>query len=218
MDKVTAAAEAVKRVKDGDILLIGGFLQSGSPETLIGALLENSTAKDLTIISNDTGTAATNTIKVMRQGRVKKVYAAYIGANPVTGSMFFNEPERVTLVPMGSLAEKIRAGGAGIKAFYTPTGVGTVAGEGKEKRLFDGDEYLLEMCITGDIALVKATIADKAGNLFMSGSTKNFNAIMPQAARYVIAEAGKIVESGEIDPELVTVPGIFVDAVVQSEA
>lgn len=217
MNKVTTAAEAIKRVNDGDTVLIGGFLQSGSPETLVGALLQSSFAKELTIISNDTGTAATNTIKVMRQGRVKKVYAAYIGANPVTAEMFLKDPKSVTLVPMGSLAEKIRAGGAGIKAFYTPTGVGTVAGEGKEKRLFGGEEYLLEMSITGDIALVKATIADKAGNLFMRGSTKNFNAIMPQAARYVIAEAEKIVEPGGIDPELVTVPGIFVDAVVQSE-
>lgn len=217
MNKVTTAAEAIAKIHDGDTLLIGGFLHCGSPETLIGALLENSTAKELTIVSNDTGTAETNTIKVMRQGRVVKVYAAYIGANAITGSMLLSDPKSVTLVPMGTLAERIRAGGAGIKGFYTQVGVGTVAEEGKEKRVIDGAEYLLEMGITGNVALVKASVADKAGNLFMRGSTKNFNAIMARAADHVIAEAESIVETGEIDPELVTVPGIFVDAVVQTE-
>lgn len=217
MDKLTTAAEAVKKVKDGDTLLVGGFLMAGSPETLIKALLETSTAKDLTVVSNDTGTSESNMIKVMKQGRVKKVHGSYIGSNPMTGQMLIDDPNSVTLYPQGTLAEKIRCGGAGIAGFYTPVGVGTMIEDGKEKRTFDGQEYLLETALRGNVAFVKATVADKFGNCFMRGSTKNFGAIVAQAADYVIAEAKKIVEVGELDPELVTVPGIFIDALVQSE-
>ena len=217
MDKLTTAAEAVRKVKDGDALLVGGFLVAGSPETLIKALLEKSEAKDLTVISNDTGMADMNMNKVMQQGRVTKVHASYIGGNPLTGQMLIDDPKSVTLYPQGTLAEKIRCGGAGIAGFYTPVGVGTVIAEGKEVREFDGREYLLETAMRGNVAFVRATVADKAGNLFMRGSTKNFNAIMARAADYVIAEAKEIVEIGELDAELVTVPGIFVDALVQSE-
>lgn len=217
MNKLTTAEEAVKKVRDGDTLLVGGFLMAGSPETLIKALLEHSTAKNLTIVSNDTGTADSNMIKVMKQGRVSKVHASYIGANPMTGQMLIDNKDSVTLYPQGTLAEKIRCGGAGIAAFYTPVGVGTVIEEGKEKRVFDGREYLLETALRGNVAFVKASVADKFGNCYMRGSTKNFGAIMARAADYVIAEARKIVEVGELDPELVTLPGIFVDALVQSE-
>ncbi len=217
MSKLTTAEEAIKKVKDGDIILVGGFLQSGSPETLVTALLEKSTAKDLTIVSNDTGTADTNTINIMKQGRVSKVLASYIGANSVTGQMYINDPKSVELYPQGTLAEKVRCGGAGIAGFYTPVGVGTIVEEGKEKRAFNGREYLLETAVWGNIALIKATVADKFGNCYMRESTKNFGAIMARDADYVIAEAQKIVEVGELDPELVTVPGIFVDALVQSE-
>jgi acetate CoA/acetoacetate CoA-transferase alpha subunit len=209
--------EAVSKIKDGDTLLVGGFLMAGSPETLIHTLLETSTVKDLTVVSNDTGTADSNMIKVMKQGRVTKVHASYIGANPMTGQMLIDDKDSVTLYPQGTLAEKIRCGGAGIAAFYTPVGVGTVIEEGKEKRTFDGRDYLLETAIRGNVAIVKATVADKFGNCYMRGSTKNFGAIMGRAADYVIAEARKIVEVGELDPELVTLPGIFVDALVQSE-
>lgn len=217
MNKLMTAAEAVEQIKDGDTLLVGGFLMAGSPETLIKSLLENSTAKNLTVISNDTGTADSMMIKLMREGRVSKVYASYIGANPVTGQMLIDDPSSVMLFPQGTLAEKIRCGGAGIAAFYTPVGVGTVVEQGKEKRTFDGRDYLLETAVRGHVAIVKATVADKAGNLFMRGSTKNFGAIMARAADVVIAEAQKIVEVGELDPELVTVPGIFIDALVPSE-
>ena len=217
MDKLTTTEEAVSKIKDGDTLLVGGFLMAGSPETLIKALMEISTAKDLTVVSNDTGVAESNMIKVMKQGRVAKVISDYIGANPVTGQMLIDDPSSVTLYPQGTLAEKIRCGGAGIAGFYTPVGVGTIIEEGKEKRAFDGREYLLETALRGNVALIKATVADKAGNCFMRGSTKNFGALMARAADYVIAEAKKIVEVGELDPELVTVPGIFVDALVQSE-
>ena len=217
MNKIMTPGEALKKVKDSDVLFVGGFLISGSPETLIKALLETSTAKDLTIVSNDTGMAHTNMIKVMQQGRVSKVHASYIGANALTGQMLIDDPESVSLWPQGTLAEKIRCGGSGIPAFYTPVGIGTVVERGKERRYFNGRAYLLETALRGDIALIKATIADKSGNLFMRGSSKNFNMITAHAAKYVIAEARKIVEVGELDPELVTVPGIFVDALVQSE-
>jgi acetate CoA/acetoacetate CoA-transferase alpha subunit len=217
MNKVTTATEAVKAVRDGDTLLVGGFLMAGSPETLIGTLLNESAAKDLTVVSNDTGTEYSNMIKLMKQGRVRKVNASYIGSNPMTGQMLIDDPTSVTLYPQGTLAEKIRAGGAGIAGFYTPVGVGTIVEEGKEKRAIDGVDYLLERALRGNVAFVKATVADKAGNCFMRGSTKNFGAVMARAADYVVAEAEKIVETGELDPELVTIPGIFIDALVQSE-
>ncbi len=217
MNKLTTAEEAVKKVKDGDVLLVGGFLKGGSPETIIKALLETSSAKNLTVVSNDTGMADTNMIKVMKEGRVSKVLATYIGGNPMTGQMLIDDPDSVTLYPQGTLAEKIRCGGAGIAGFYTPVGVGTIVEKGKEKRVFDGREYLLETGLRGNVAFIKATVADKNGNCYMRGTSKNFNAIMPRAADYVICEARKIVEVGELDPELVTLPGIFVDALVQSE-
>ena len=217
MNKITTAAEAVKKVNDGDTLLVGGFLVAGSPETLIKALLELSDAKNLTVVSNDTGMADMNMNKVMQQGRVSKVHASYIGGNPLTGQMLIDDPDSVTLYPQGTLAEKIRCGGAGIAGFYTPVGVGTIIEDGKEKREFDGREYLLETAMRGNVAFVRASVADKAGNLFMRGSSKNFNVIMARAADYVVAEAKEIVEIGDLDAELVTVPGIFVDALVQSE-
>jgi acetate CoA/acetoacetate CoA-transferase alpha subunit len=217
MDKTTSAAEAIKRVKDGDMILVGGFLMAGSPETLIKTLIERSTAKDLTIVSNDTGVADSNMSKLMQQGRVLKVFATYIGANPLTGQMLIDDPESVVLYPQGTLAEKIRCGGAGIAGFYTRVGIGTIIENGKERRIFDGQGYLLETALRGNVAFVKATVADKAGNLFMRGSTKNFGVIMARAADYVVAEAKKIVEIGELDPEIISVPGVFINALVQSE-
>lgn len=217
MEKITTAEDAVKKIKSGDTLLVGGFLQAGSPETLIRAVLDASDADTLTVVSNDTGTAETNMIRLMETGRVTGVMASYIGANPLTGKMMMEAPESVTLFPQGTLAEKIRAAGAGLAGFYTPVGVGTVVEEGKEKREIGDREYLLETALRGDVALIHATKVDKFGNCFMRGSTKNFGAVMAPAADYVIVEAEEIVEVGEINPELVTVPGIFVDAIVQAE-
>lgn len=217
MEKITTAEDAVKKIKSGDTLLVGGFLQAGSPETLIRAVLDASDADTLTVVSNDTGTAETNMIRLMETGRVTGVMASYIGANPLTGKMMMEAPESVTLFPQGTLAEKIRAAGAGLAGFYTPVGVGTVVEEGKEKREIGDREYLLEAALRGDVALIHATKVDKFGNCFMRGSTKNFGAVMAPAADYVIVEAEEIVEVGEINPELVTVPGIFVDAIVQAE-
>lgn len=217
MNKLTTAEAAVSRVKDGDVLMIGGFLQGGSPEMLVGALL-NTSAANLTIVSNDTGTGATRTIELQKQGRVKKVYATYIGANVETGRMILEDPASVELNPQGTLAERIRAAGAGIAAFLTPVGVKTIVERGREPVTLHGRQYLMEEALHGDVAFVHATVADTAGNCFMRGTTKNFNAIMPAACKYAVAEAERIVPEGELDPELVTVPGIFIDAVVQAEA
>jgi acetate CoA/acetoacetate CoA-transferase alpha subunit len=217
VDKISTAEQAVSHVKNGDVIFVGGFLTAGSPETLIKALHLSGTAKDLTVVSNDTGMAHTNMIKFMETGRVIKIYVSYIGANQLSGQMLINDSSSVILVPQGTLAEKIRCGGAGIPAFYTAVGVGTVIERGKEKRFFDDKEFLLETALRADVAFVKATVADKFGNLYMRGSTKNFGALMARAAEYVVAEASNIVEVGELDSELITVPGIFIDAIVQSE-
>lgn len=217
MGKLTTIQDAVSRVRDGDVLMIGGFLQGGSPETLLGGLLETSAA-NLTIVSNDTGTGALRTILLQRQGRVKKVYATYIGANAETGRMILEDPDSVELNPQGTLAERIRAAGAGIAAFLTPVGVKTIVERGRPTVTMHGREYLMEEALYGDVAFVRATVADTSGNCFMRGTTKNFNAIMPAACRYAVAEAEQIVPAGELDPELVTVPGIFIDAIVQAEA
>lgn len=217
MNKVTTAKEAIGKIKDGDTILVAGFLKAGLPDNLVKSLYEDSDAKNLTIVSNDTGTVDTYMIKIQEQGRVSKVHGSYIGSNPRTGQMLIDDKESVTLYPQGTLAEKIRCGGAGIAGFYTPVGVGTIVEEGKEKRVIDGKEYILERALHGDVALVKGTVVDKAGNVHMRGSTKNFGAVMARAADYVICEAQKLVEVGELDPELVTVPGTFIDAIVIAE-
>ncbi|MBQ9535710.1 MAG: CoA transferase subunit A [Clostridia bacterium] len=215
MRKITTAKDAVSRIKSGDVVMVGGFLQGGSPERILEALLSDSSATDLTIVNNDTGFDTMNTYKLMEAGRVSKVYATWIGGNSITGSMYLNQPGSVTLVPQGTLAERIRAAGMGIPEFLTPTGVGTIAAEGKESKVIDGKEYLVEKALHGDVAIVHATVADEFGNCYMRGATKNFNALMPAACQYCIVEAEKIVPVGEIDPDLVTVSGIYVDAVVQ---
>ena len=215
MNKLTTAREAVSRIKDGDVIMVGGFLRGGSPETLLEALLEHD-ATGLTIISNDSGTEQTNTIRIMRQGRIKHVKASYIGLNPLTGQMLLNDPDSVELCPQGTLAERIRCGATGIAGFLTPTGVGTSVEKGKRIVELDGEKYLLETALHANVALVHATIADEAGNCFMRGSTKNFNALMPGAADYAIVEAEKIVPIGELSPDSVTVPGILIDAIVKA--
>ena len=216
MNKVTTAQEAIARIKDGDTVLVGGFLQAGCPETLLKALLEMSTATNLTIVSNDTGTKQSHMMKIMEQGRVSKVHASYIGANPLTGQMLIDNPESVTLYPQGTLAEKIRCGGAGIAAFYTPVGVGTLVEEGKEKRRFgDKNTSSRRPCAEG-VALVKATVADKAGNCFLRGSTKNFGAIMARG-RLRHRRGAEDCRSQGARPELVTIPASLSDALVPSE-
>lgn len=217
MNKVVSPAQAVSQIRSGDVLLVGGFLQRGTPETLLGALLERDVS-DLTIVSNDTGTAETNTIRLMEKGMVSHAKGTYIGANPHTGQMLIEDPDSVELIPQGTMAERIRAGGAGLGGVLVEVGLGTVAENGKQKIALDGKTYLLEKPLCGDVALIYATIADKSGNCHMKGATKNFNCIMPLAAEIVLVEAEQIVEVGELDPELVHVPGAVVDYICQREA
>lgn len=217
MNKVCTVQEAVSKVKSGYSLMTGGFLQAGSPETLIKGLLEYSDADNLHIISNDTGNMQLNTVKLMQAGRVTKIDASYIGANPLTGQMLINDPTSVTLHPQGTLAEKIRAAGAGIKGFYTKVGVGTIIEEGKEKVNIDGEDCILELPLKGDVAFIHAKTVDEFGNCFLRGSSKNFNVVMATAADYVVVEAEEIVPVGKLDPELVTISGVYVDAIVKGE-
>lgn len=214
MNKIMSSMEAIGHVKDGDVIMIGGFLQGATPEFLLQSLL-NTKIKDLTIISNDTGTGETSTIKLQQAGRVVKVIASYIGANTETVAMIMRDPASVQLVPQGTLAERIRSGGAGLGGFLTPTGIGTITEQGKQILSIEGREYLLETPLRADVALVHAAIVDEIGNCFMRGSSKNFNALMPQAADFSIVEAEKVVPVGELDPEMITVPGLFIDAIVK---
>ena len=213
MDKVILAKQALKKVRNGDVVMIGGFLKGGSPDLLIGELIRTE-KQDLTIVRSDTGTTDSILYELYTSGAVKKIISSYIGANPITGEKMMSGELEAELVPQGTLAERIRAGGAGLGGILTPTGVGTVVEKGKQTMEIDGMKYLLELALKADVSLVKANIADKAGNLIINGSSRNFNVVMATAGNYVVAQADKIVETGELDPNVVTVPGVFVNAVV----
>ena len=215
MNKLISAGEAVKKVKDGDAIMIGGFLAGGHPEILVNALLNASTASDLAIISNDTGTTELSIYQLIKSGRVKRIFASYIGSNPETGRLLMTGEAKVQLFPQGTLAEKIRAGGAGLGGVLTPVGLGTVVEEGKRKIEIGEKNYLLEMPLKANVAFIKAQKADETGNLIINGSSRNFNVVMATAADYVVAEVDEYVKAGEIDPNDVTVPGIFIDNIVK---
>lgn len=214
-NKLLSAQEAVKKVKDGDAIMVGGFLTGGHPENLVATLLNTNSAGDLTIISNDTGTKELSIYQLVKSGRVKRIFASYIGSNPETGRLLMTGEAAVQLFPQGTLAEKIRAGGAGLGGVLTPVGVGTVVEEKKEKIEINNREYLLEMPLRANVAFIKANKADETGNLVINGSSRNFNIVMATAADYVVAEVDEYVKAGEIDPNYVNVPGIFVDAIVK---
>ncbi|WP_202127828.1 CoA transferase subunit A [Clostridium sp. C2-6-12] len=215
MSKITTPQKAIEIIESGSVLMIGGFLKGGHPETLVRELATKKQISDLTVISNDTGTTECSLYNVIKNKQVKKVIASYIGANPETGKGLITGEMEVELLPQGTLAEKIRAGGAGLGGFLTPVGVGTIVEEGKEKITIDQKEYILELPLKADIALVRAAKADENGNLVFKGSSRNFNAIMPLAAEHVIAEVEEIVPIGEIDPNEVDVPGILIDKIVK---
>lgn len=218
MDKVVASAgEAVADVPDGAVLMAGGFGLSGIPETLIEALREQG-AKGLTFVSNNAGVDLYGLGMLLQTRQIKKMISSYVGENKEFERQFLAGELEVELCPQGTLSERIRAGGAGIPAFYTPTGVGTLVAEGKDIRHFDGRPYVLERSLTSDFSLVKAWKADRAGNLVYRKTARNFNPMMATAGRVTIAEVEEIVEVGEIDPDHVHTPGIFVQRVVQSKA
>lgn len=212
--KIKEITDALSRIKNGDAIMIGGFLQCGHPDQLVDALNQMNVT-GLTIISNDTGTIETPSFELIKSGKVTRIMASYIGSNPETGRLMHTGEAEVILIPQGTLAEKIRAGGAGLGGFLTQVGVGTVVEEGKQKLNVNGKDYLLELPLKADVALIKADKADRVGNLFISGSARNFNTLMATAAEYVVAQVDEIVEIGDIDADCVTVPGIFVDAIVK---
>lgn len=212
----SSPAEAVADIFDGATILISGFGEAGSPIELIHALIDHG-AKNLTIVSNNTGSGHVGLAALIENKQVKKVICSFPKtANSVVFPELYKKGEiELELVPQGTLAERIRCGGAGIPAFYTPTAVGTVLEEGKEKRVFNGREYLLEHAIKGDFALVKCLKADRYGNLVYNKTARNFGPIMCMAAKTTIVQAKQVVQPGEIDPEIVVTPGIFVQRVVE---
>jgi 3-oxoadipate CoA-transferase alpha subunit len=206
---------AVQGVKDGATVLIGGFGAAGQPIELVDALRRTGVG-DLTVVSNNAGNGTTGIAALLADGRVRKVICSFPRQ---TDSFVFDELYRagrieLEVVPQGNLAERLRAAGAGIGGFYTPTGVGTPLAEGKETRTIDGREYLLEFPISGDVALIRAHIGDRAGNLVYRKTARNFGPLMASAAKLCVVEVTHVVEAGELDPEAVVTPGIYVDRVV----
>ena len=208
------AEEAAALIPDGATVMMGGFGLSGIPENLIAALHRRGT-KHLTLISNNAGTDTGGIGLLLRARQVRKMISTYVGENKEFERQFLQKEIEVELVPQGTFSERMRAAGAGIPAFYTPTGYGTLVAEGKETREFDGRPFVLERALHADFAFVKAWKGDRAGNLAYRRTARNFNPVMATAARVTIAEVEELVEAGEIDPHLVHTPGIFVRHVLQ---
>ncbi|MFZ0211993.1 MAG: CoA transferase subunit A [Candidatus Acidiferrales bacterium] len=218
MDKRVANADvAIERVKDGATILVGGFGMCGVPEHLLRALHKKGT-KDLTLVSNNAGTDTYGIGWLLESKQVKKMIASYVGENKRFESLALSGEIEVELNPQGTLAERIRAGGAGIPAFFTPTGYGTSAAEGKETREFHGRNYVMVPWLRGEFAFIKAWKGDRWGNLVFRKTARNFNSVMATAGDYVIAEVEELVELGELEPDCIHTPGIFVSAIFQGES
>ncbi|MEX5287583.1 CoA transferase subunit A [Acinetobacter towneri] len=210
-DSAQAALNGV--VQDGHTLAVGGFGLCGIPEALIAALKDTG-VKQLTCISNNAGVDGFGLGLLLETKQIKKMISSYVGENKEFERQFLSGELEVELTPQGTLAEKLRAGGAGIPAFFTPTGVGTVIAEGKEVREFNGKDYILEESLTADVALVKAYKADKAGNLVFRKTAQNFNPVCAMAGKITIAEVEQIVEIGDLDPDEIHLAGIYVNRIV----
>ena len=218
MDKRVANADAaVAKIKDGATILLGGFGLCGIPENLIAALQRKS-SKNLTLVSNNAGVDNFGIGLLLQTKQVKKMIASYVGENKTCEQLALKKEIDVELNPQGTLAERIRCGGAGIPAFYTPTGYGTMAAEGKEVRDFNGRPHVLVPSLRGDFAFIKAWKGDRWGNLVYRKTARNYNAVMATAADYTIAEVEELVELGELDPNCIHTPGIFVDAIFKGAA
>lgn len=215
MNKVVATAELALAdvVADQQTLAVGGFGLCGIPEALIEAL-KNTGVTGLTCISNNAGVDDFGLGKLLQTKQIKKMISSYVGENKEFERQYLSGELEVELTPQGTLAEKLRAGGAGIPAFYTQTGVGTLIAEGKEVREFEGKSYILEHALTADVALIKAYKADKAGNLIFRKTARNFNPECAMAGKFTIAEVEQIVEIGELDPDEIPLPGIYINRVV----
>lgn len=206
---IDTALEAIADIHDGATLMVGGFGLCGIPEHLIEALRVKG-VKNLTCISNNAGVDGFGLGKLLQTGQIKKMISSYVGENKTFEQQFLSGQLEVELTPQGNLAERIRAGGAGIPAFYTPTGVGTVVAEGKEIKIFDGREYVLERALKADFALIKAWRADALGNLQYNMTAMNFNPMMATAAKVTIAEVEELVGDGELNPMYIHTPAIYV--------
>jgi len=207
---------AVGEIQDGMTLMVGGFGLCGIPENLIQALADKGT-KNLTIISNNCGVDDFGLGLLLRNKQIKKIIASYVGENKEFERQLLAGEIEVELTPQGTLAEKIRAGGAGIPAFFTPAGVGTPIAEGKEVRVYNGKEYLLEEALTADFSLVRAFKADKMGNLVYRKTARNFNSMMAAAGKVTIVEVEQLVEIGELDSNFIHSPGIYVQSLIKGE-
>jgi 3-oxoacid CoA-transferase subunit A len=216
MNKVVASAdEAVRDVKDGSMIMVGGFGLCGIPADLIDALVRKG-VKDLTTVSNNAGVDEFGLGKLLQTGQIKKHIGSYVGENKLFEQLVLTGKLQLELNPQGTLAERIRAGGAGIPAFFTPTGAGTIVSENKEIREFDGRPYVMERALKADFALIKAWKADRWGNLIFRKTSRNFNPVMATAARVTIVEVEEIVEPGELDPDGVHLPSVYVKRIVLS--
>lgn len=213
----SSAAEALNGLlKDNMMIMAGGFGLCGIPELLIQAIVDSG-VKGLSIVSNNCGVDDFGLGLLLQNRQIKKMYSSYVGENKTFEQQYLDNEIEIEFNPQGTLAERIRAGGAGIPAFYTRTGVGTIVAEGKEHREFNGEKYLMETGLFGDIAIVKAWKADKSGNLIYRKTARNFNPIIATAAKITIAEVEEIVENGELDPDMIHTPSIFVDRLIEGE-
>ena len=215
MNKIypSAAAALDGIVEDGQTLAVGGFGLCGIPEALIDAL-QASGAKDLTVISNNAGVDGFGLGKLLQTRQIRKMISSYVGENKEFERQYLAGELELEFTPQGTLAEKLRAGGAGIPAFFTRTGVGTVIADGKETREFDGHTYVMERALVPDVSLVKAHLADRSGNLVFRRTARNFNPNVAAAGRITVVEVERIVETGELDPDQIHLPGIFVHRIV----
>jgi 3-oxoacid CoA-transferase subunit A len=217
MNKVVASAdEAIRDVFDGAVIMIGGFGLCGIPENLIRALVRKGT-KNLTTVSNNVGVDGLGNGLLLAAGQIVRHIGTYVGENKLLEEMVLTGKIRLDLVPQGTFAERVRAGGAGIPAFFTPTGVGTVVAEGKETREFDGRTYVMERALKADFAFVKAWKGDRMGNLVYRKTARNFNPIMATAAKVTIAEVEELVEVGRLDGDLIHTPSVYVKRIFQGE-
>ena len=216
---VQSVQQAVAGIKDGSTVLVGGFGGAGQPMALIDALIEQG-AKELTIVNNNAGNAEIGLAALMKAGRVKKIICSFPrqADSYVFDELYRSGKLELELVPQGTLAERVRAGGAGIGGFYTRTGVGTMLAEGKEVRNINGVDYLFELPITADVALIKAKAGDRWGNLTYNKTARNFGPVHATAAKLTIAQVDEVVELGELDPEAVVTPGIFVKRIVKVQS
>ena len=217
MGKMISLKEAIALVKDGDTVMVGGFMACGTPEVMIDALVEAGT-KNMTLVCNDTSWIDRGVGKLVATKQFKKIITSHIGLNKESGRQMSAGETEIDLVPQGTLAERVRSAGYGLGGVLTPTGIGTLVEEGKTKMTVDGKEYLLEVALPGDVALLYADKADKAGNLVYKGSQNNFNNVMAAAAKVTIVLAGEVVEIGDIHPSLVVTPGVFVNYIVDGGA